>query len=410
MKKYLLLSFSILVLSINVLFAQDVKQSDHSTVEVQSYDRNYVPPTPHRPSNTQTIVYIDAAHNNFHTKDERFKPFADLLRNDGFIVESFTEKFTKENLEQVKVLVISNPANDANHPESNWVSPIVSAFSSDEIEALVNWVGNGGSLLLIADHYPFPGAVADLAARFGFTLDNGYNFDPDYYTVLKQRFFELPIVGEIMQGKADPNDANVTGKIMSQAGAMFIALGAEINTLRFWNSDEPSKEPTFQNGDGSKLTLDFLRNGTGSHDEDTIPYVTTFTGHSFKATEVPGMKLYPLLRFGDGPFTVLTEAQDAYFGVNANASNQNTMISLLSNKDLPDFVVPVVDASNNLQAALVEHGKGKVAFFGEAGMFTAQIAADGATKMGMNSPLAEHNWKFVLNLMRYLDGYSTTSK
>jgi hypothetical protein len=410
MKKYLLLSISILALSATSLIAQDVKESNHNAVEIQSFDRNYVPPSPYRPSNTQTVVYIDAAHNNFHTKDQRFKPFADLLRNDGFRVESFTEKFTSENLQQVKVLVISNPANDANHPEPNWVSPIVSAFSDSEIEAIMNWVESGGSLLLIADHYPFPGAVADLAARFGFTLDNGYNFDPDYYTVLKQRFFELPIVGEIMQGKADPNDAAVTGKIMAQAGAMFVALGAEINTLRFWNTNNPKAEPAYQNGDGSMLNLEFLNNGAGSKENDTIPYVTTFTGHSFTASELPGMKLHPVLRFGDGPFTVLTEAQDAYFGNNADASNQNTMVSLLSTQQLPDFVVPVVDASNQLQAAVVEHGKGRVAFFGEAGMFTAQIAADGATKMGMNSPLAEHNWKFVLNLMRYLDGHSSTTK
>jgi hypothetical protein len=409
MKKHLFLSFWILALSVNVLFAQEAKQSKEVTVEVQSYDRNYVPPVPYRPSNSQTVVYIDAAHNNFHTKDQRFKPFANLLLNDGYVVESFTEKFDVANLAPVKVLVISNPANDANHPESNWVNPIVSAFSDNEIEALVNWVGNGGSLLLIADHYPFPGAVAELAARFGFTLDNGYNFDPDYYTILKQRFFELPIVADIMQGKADPNDAVVSGEIMKQAGGMFMSLGAEINTLRFWNSANPSSEPEFQNGDGSMQTLDVMRNGAGSQDDNAIPYVTTFTGHSFTARELPGMKLHPILRFGDGPFTVLTEAQDAYFGKDANASNQNTMVSLLSTRELPDFVVPVVDASNNLQAAIVEHGKGRVAFFGEAGMFTAQIAADGATKMGMNSPLAEHNWKFVLNLMRYLDGYKPSS-
>lgn len=410
MKKHLLLSFWIFALSLNVLVAQDTKQATQGTVEVQSYDRNYVAPTPNRPANSNTIVYIDAAHNNFHTKDQRFKPFADLLRNDGFRVESFTQKFTRENLDHVKVLVISNPANDVNNPESNWVNPIVSAFTDDEIEALVDWVGNGGSLLLIADHYPFPGAVADLASEFGFTLDNGYNFDPDYYTELKQRFFQLPIVGDIMQGKADPNDASVTGQIMMQAGAMFVALGAEINSIRFWDSVEPKTEPAFQNGDGTLLTLDILRNGEGTQYVESVPYVTTFTGHSFTASQLPGMKVHPLLRFGDGPFTVLTEAQDAYFGKDANTSNQNTMVSLLSTKELPEFVVPVVDASNDLQAAIVEHSKGRVAFFGEAGMFTAQIAADGSTKMGLNSPLAEHNWKFVLNLMRYLDLDSPVSK
>lgn len=403
MKKTILLSLLFVFLFNQISLAQQAQDSKPPALEVQSYDQNYVPPTPYKPYSTETVVYIDAAHNNFHTKDQRFKPFADLLRTDGFKVESFTEKFTRENLADVKVLVISNPANDANHPEPKWVSPILSAFTPEEIDVIVEWVGNGGSLLLIADHYPFPGATADLAARFGFTLDNGYNFDPEYYTILKERFFQLPVVDNIMQGKANPNDASVNQQIMIQASGLFVALGAEINTLRFWNSSDPKSESDYQKGDGKLKPLAFLQEGAGSQNDTSVPYVTTFTGHSFSAEELPGMKLHPLLRFGDGPFTVLTEAQDAYFGKDSNSSNQQTLVSLLTTKELPSFVVPVVDATQKLQAAIVEHGKGKVAMFGEAGMFTAQIAADGSTKMGMNSDLASHNWKFVLNLMRYLD-------
>jgi hypothetical protein len=403
MKNLIILFYLLAFLFSQTSIAQQSQDAKPPALEVQSYDQNYVPPIPYKPYSSETVIYIDAAHNNFHTKDQRFKPFADLLRNDGFKVESFTEKFTRENLQDVKVLVISNPANDANHPEPKWVSPILSAFTSEEIDAIVEWVGKGGSLLLIADHYPFPGATADLAARFGFSLDNGYNFDPEYYTILKERFFQLPVVDQIMQGKADPNNASVNQQIVSQASGLFVALGAEINTLRFWNSPNPQGEAGYQKGDGTLNMNDILKGDAGTQNDTTIPYVTTFTGHSFSAEELPGMKLHPLLRFGDGPFTVLTEAQDAYFGKDSNSSNQQTMVSLLSTKELPAFVVPVVDATQKLQAAIVEHGNGKVAMFGEAGMFTAQIAADGSTRMGMNSEMATHNWKFVLNLMRYLD-------
>ena len=106
---------------------------------------------------------------------------------------------------------------------------------------------------------------------------------------------------------------------------------------------------------------------------------------------------------GEGTYTVLTKAQDAYFGTNSTESDTNTLTSLLKTKTIPSFIVPVVQSGDKLQAALVRLGDGKVAFFGEAGMFTAQIAADWKSKMGMNNEQAQHNWKFVLQLMRFLD-------
>jgi hypothetical protein len=54
-----------------------------------------------------------------------------------------------------------------------------------------------------------------------------------------------------------------------------------------------------------------------------------------------------------------------------------------------------------LQGAALEVGRGRVALFGEAAMFTAQIAGDGRP-MGMNAPGAEQNASFVLNLLEWL--------
>jgi hypothetical protein len=47
-------------------------------------------------------------------------------------------------------------------------------------------------------------------------------------------------------------------------------------------------------------------------------------------------------------------------------------------------------------------GKGRVAVFGEAGMFTAQLAGPKQTPMGMNAPEAEQNHQLVLNLLHWL--------
>lgn len=385
----------------------DTLESGHPSEQegTQSYDKAYVAPTPDNPASTGTTVYIDAAHNNFHTADNRYKPFADLIRNDGYRVESFNSNFTSESLDGIEILVISNPVSDLNTPEENWVSPIHSAFTDDEIDALENWVHEGGSLMLIADHFPFPGAVADLAARFGFQIDNGYNFDPNYFSELRDRFFELPVIKEVQSGSADPNSQETLGQIFAQAGALFIELGAEVNTLNFWSAEETPVDTLFAEGDG--LVTNPLQ-ANGSEDPNflgPIPYITTFTGQSFTYVDQPGLTFCPLMVMGDGTYTVLTESQDAYFGPDVDSSNSTMLTSLLTSGEVPDFIVPVANSSGKLQAAIVEAGEGKVIFFGEAGMFTAQIAADGETQMGLNNPMASHNWKYALNVIRYLDGY-----
>lgn len=47
-------------------------------------------------------------------------------------------------------------------------------------------------------------------------------------------------------------------------------------------------------------------------------------------------------------------------------------------------------------------GKGKIAFFGEAAMFTAQLAGRNQFKVGMNAKGAEENYKLLLNIMTWL--------
>ena len=80
-------------------------------------------------------VFIDAAHFNFHTADGRYLTFANLLRRDGYLVESNHELFTRAALERADVLVISN----AMHQQSELdfaPLPNLSAFTADEIAAV----------------------------------------------------------------------------------------------------------------------------------------------------------------------------------------------------------------------------------------------------------------------------------
>jgi hypothetical protein len=55
-----------------------------------------------------------------------------------------------------------------------------------------------------------------------------------------------------------------------------------------------------------------------------------------------------------------------------------------------------------LQGAVLDVGRGRVAAFGEAGMFTAQVSEGNGEQVGMNHPQASHNAQFVLNVLHWL--------
>ena len=73
------------------------------------------------------------------------------------------------------MLVVANALHASNR--GSWRLPTPSAFTDDEVDALKAWIEDGGALLLIADHMPFPGAAEALAAAFGFRFNNGFALD-----------------------------------------------------------------------------------------------------------------------------------------------------------------------------------------------------------------------------------------
>lgn len=117
-------------------------------------------------------VCIDEAHQNFHTAEGRYKPFADLLRSDGYIIVRYDQPFSRDALTACNLLVVANALAAEN--EEEWSLPHASAFEREEMEALMHWVRDGGSLLLIADHAPLAGAAQDLGAVLGLLMINVY--------------------------------------------------------------------------------------------------------------------------------------------------------------------------------------------------------------------------------------------
>jgi hypothetical protein len=120
--------------------------------------------------NEHPRVAIDEAHRNFHTISGRYKPLADLLRNDGFEVVASREPLISAALERTNILVIAN----ALGPKGDEARP---AFTPAEEDRLTSWVAGGGSLLLIADHAPFGAAAERLGARFGVKMHLRYARD-----------------------------------------------------------------------------------------------------------------------------------------------------------------------------------------------------------------------------------------
>lgn len=105
------------------------------------------------------VVAIDGAHQNFHTIEGRYAPFATLARADGYRPRALTEAATATSLIGTAILVIANARQ---------------RYTAAEIAAIRGWVEQGGSLLLIADHAPFGTATTPLAAAFGVEMGNGY--------------------------------------------------------------------------------------------------------------------------------------------------------------------------------------------------------------------------------------------
>lgn len=116
-------------------------------------------------------VLFDEAHNNIHTASGLYKPFADLISNDGYAVVPNKEKFQQSKLAGVDVLVIANAAG----PRGQRANP---AFTDEECDAVREWVRAGGALLFIADHAPMGAAAEILAKRFAVNMSKGYTDDP----------------------------------------------------------------------------------------------------------------------------------------------------------------------------------------------------------------------------------------
>lgn len=121
---------------------------------------------------TSPYVSFDSGHGNFHDIKTTYAPFATLLKNDGIVLQRHEGSFTENTLHDIKLLIIAN-ATTAGEAENETSS----AFTESEINLLMNWIQDGGSLLLIADHDPFGSAASTLAKAFGVGMSSVWTVD-----------------------------------------------------------------------------------------------------------------------------------------------------------------------------------------------------------------------------------------
>jgi hypothetical protein len=120
-------------------------------------------------------VLFDEAHNNTDTTTGRYKPFADLLFNDGYHIAVNRQPFTKASLQTHRILIIVNPLGVEDVDDEGADRP---AFTTNEVETVNDWVRDGGALLFIVDGVPFGSAAEILATRLGIEMSKGETIDP----------------------------------------------------------------------------------------------------------------------------------------------------------------------------------------------------------------------------------------
>ncbi len=130
----------------------------------------------------------------------------------------------------------------------------------------------------------------------------------------------------------------------------------------------------FDRSTGS-LASNFITNGRNV--EEQVKRVRTFTGQGFKIPK---------------------DAESIL------VLNECLTVHLVDTMWVFNEKVKRFSAKGLSQGAVLTFGKGRIAIFGEAAMFSAQLAGSNRIKVGMNAEEASENYKLLLNIIHWLDG------
>lgn len=293
-------------------------------------------------------VLFDEAHNNFHTTTGRYKPFVDLITNDGYRVTPNRQRFQPQMIQDFDVLVIANALGAERMVDA---AAGGSAFTDEECDVVRDWVRAGGSLLLIADHAPFGAAAENLARRFGVEMSKGYTSDSVHYE------------------RVSNNQS-------------FLLFTRENRLL----ADHPITQG---------------RNAT-----ERINRIMTFTGQSLRGPEggVAFLRLSDTATDAAAPDIQAAIARARAGGGGATVNRPP------GSAPLPPGATAVRlepgerrSAAGRAQGIAFRFGEGRVVVLGEAAMLSAQLSNADRSQFGMNRAGLD-NRQLALNIMHWLSG------
>lgn len=207
------------------------------------------------------------------------------------------------------------------------------------------------------------------------------NQDVGAWIVPNPSAFTLDEIGAVRDWVAGGGGLFLIADHMPFPGAAHALAGAFgfhlLNGFAFAGSGDAMRAPlVFRRSDGTLADHPVTRGGAA---EMWIDSVATFTGEAF---QVP-VDAVSLLTFPEGAVSLNPDTAWVFHEA-----------------------TPHTDVSGWSQGAVMEVGRGRIAVFGEAAMFSAQLQTQetGPVPMGMNAPVAGQNPPFLLNLVRWLAG------
>ena len=206
-------------------------------------------------------ILIDAGHHNFLVEIGLIKPLFDVASSDGYQIKIDSMQFTKEYLSNYNIVVIW-PAMPFKFGSKNQVTDEIT-FTTDELNALHDWVSNGGSLLMFSEHAPIDKSVTPLFNKFGIQLSTGIVVDslnsdtpiemPSWkYSFLKFTSkngllnTEHPITKGEKKNERISNILTIGGSGLTGDGYTNILKLSSSAMIKKWNGTMPSGTPNSQ--------------------------------------------------------------------------------------------------------------------------------------------------------------------
>ena len=254
-------------------------------------------------------ILFDEGHNNSHKTSGTYKPFATLIRNDGCEVTTTDKQITSEVLSRFDIYIIANARGNGELNDTP-------AFTEGECNTIKEWVSNGGTLLLITDHFPMGSAVEILANKFGVEMQKGMVQDSVYHDKSTKDESQLEFSRE-NKLLADCDITKGIDKVITFTGQ---SIKCKDGCISFLNLSDVAYDMTAK--------TEVLKDGN-----DTRVNVTFNNPQSAK-----GRSQGLALKFGKGKVIVLGEAamlsaqlnrDNSKFGMNVNPDNKKLALNII---------------------------------------------------------------------------------